>query len=101
MERLWIVITRKGTPTRILVNDGSTAVSKVFRVLLEALVLWAGKRVRAVRCVGNEVDASGVLLLRVAFPNFGGPLTLLEWLARATHPTRRDVLRGLHAGAGR
>ncbi len=105
-KTIWVGISPGPSDTRILANDGATALLKArlsctpahpraMQWLLESLALWQGTAVRAVLSAAPSDEGFAPRLYRDWFPDFGGPLYVIEWTDRVRRRARRDELCGL------
>ena len=92
MKDIWMAIAPEPTGTRVIAMAGpsetilkgrlapSPASARAMGLLLEAIALWQGARVRAALCAAGEDGASDTSLFREAFTDYGGPLYTLDWV---------------------
>ena len=99
--RIWVGISKEGLDAKVLVSRGSRTLLKArlssspshpraLQWLLEAIALWEGAPVRAVLSAVGEGGAFAPPLLQDWFPDFGGPLYILEWTDELARPRCED-----------
>jgi hypothetical protein len=111
MSDIWMGIAPEPKATRVIAMAGPSETilkarllpspqhPRAMAILLEAVAMWQGTRVRAVVSVDERDGACDSDFYRAVFTDFGGPLYTLDWVPACRRVRRHRDLAGVGAFA--
>jgi hypothetical protein len=111
MSDIWMGIAPEPKATRVIAMAGPSETilkarllpsprhPRAMAMLLEAVAMWQGTKVRAVVSVDERGGACDSDFYREVFTDFGGPLYTLDWVPACRRGRRHRDLPGVGAFA--